>query len=133
MLPRDLTLAILLGAVLALPYVSYARRSRRPPAVFAIGLIVAAAVYVGLALFAANTRALVVETGGLLLFAALAAAGVRWSSHLLAAAWLGHVAWDLLLHPVQSSGYAPWWYPALCIGFDIFVAGFIAAQRIRES
>lgn len=115
--PRELTAWILLGAALALPYVLYARRRRFA---FAAGLIVAAVIYVGLALFGSSTGSVVVELGGVLLFAAIAAAGQRWSSLFLAAGWLAHVAWDLLLHEL-------WLYPAVCIGFDVFVAGFIVA------
>ena len=126
MLPRELVLMIVLGAALALPYVAYARTRRRPAVLFAAGLIAAAAVYVGFALFAADWRSVMVELGGVLLFAAIAFGGLRWPSYLLAMGWLAHAGWDLLLHPVPLSGYAPWWYPALCIGFDLFVAGAIA-------
>jgi hypothetical protein len=126
MLPRGLVLTIVLGAALALPYVAYARTRRRPAVIFAAGLIVAAAIYVGFALFAADWHSVVVEFWGVLLFATIALVGLRGPSHLLALGWLAHVGWDLLLHPVQLSGHAPWWYPALCIGFDLFVAGAIA-------
>lgn len=133
MLPRGLVLMIVLGAALALPYVAAARRSRRPSVLFAAGLIVAAAIYVVFALLATNWRDVMVESGGLLLFTAIAVAGLRWSPWFLAIGWLGHVGWDLLLHPVQISGYAPWWYPALCIGFDLFVAGAIGGSPDREA
>ena len=129
MLSRGLVLMIVLGAALALAYVVYARTRRRPAVVFAAGLIVAAAIYVVFALFAMDWRSVLLELGGLLLFTAIAFGGLRWTSHLLAIGWLAHVAWDLLLHPVQLSGFAPWWYPALCIGFDLFVAGSIAGKR----
>jgi hypothetical protein len=132
MLPRGLVLMIVLGAVLALPYVAYARTRRRPAVLFAAGLIVAAAIYVVFALFAADWRSVLVELGGVLLFAAIAFGGLRWPSYLLAIGWLAHAGWDLLLHPVQLSGHAPWWYPALCIGFDLVVAGSITGA-IRGS
>ena len=127
MLPRGLTLMIVLGAALALPYVAYGRTRLRPAVTFATGLIVAAALYVVFALFAGDWHSVVVELGGVLLFAAIALGGLRWKPHVLAIGWVAHVGWDLLLHPVQHSGYAPWWYAALCVGFDLFVAGWIAS------
>ena len=115
----------MLGAILAVPYVWLAVRSRRPVAVFAIGMVVAAAIYVVFALVAGDSRTVFIELGGVALIAIVAAAGLRWSAHLVAVGWLGHVAWDLLLHPVLDNSHAPWWYPALCLGFDLFVAGSI--------
>lgn len=114
---------IVLGALLALPYVWYARKSR---GMFAVGLIVAAAIYIVFALFAANLRHAAVGLGGVVLFAAIAAGGLRWSRYLLAFGWLAHAGWDL-----RYADYAPWWYPALCIGFDILVAAFIAVDGKR--
>ena len=133
MLPSGLILMIVLGAAFALPYVAYARTRRRPAVPFAAGLIVAAAIYVVFASFAADWRSVVVELGGVLLFATIAFGGLRGPSHLLAIGWLAHVGWDLLLHPVQLSGHAPWWYPALCIGFDLFVAGSIAGAQAKAT
>jgi hypothetical protein len=133
MLSRSLVLMIVLGAALAVPYVVYARTRRRPAVTFATGLMIAAAIYVAFALFAADWHSVLVELGGVLLFAAIAFGGLRWRSHLLAIGWLAHVGWDLLLHPVQLGGqidgHAPWWYPALCIGFDLVVAGSIRGSR----
>lgn len=120
----DETLLIILGAVLALPYVWTARKR---PWLFAAGLVIAAAIYVVFALVDGDVLHAMGETCGVLLFAAIALGGLRWSPYLLAAGWLGHAAWDLLAHP------APWWYPALCIGFDVLVAGFIAGSTSRRA
>jgi hypothetical protein len=59
------------------------------------------------------------------LFGILAFLGVRYSAYFLALGWVAHVAWDLLLHPVHVSAYAPLWYPVACIGFDLAVAGAV--------
>ena len=126
------TFVILLGVLLALPYVLRARTHRRPARAFAIGLVVATLVYVAFAAVAADARGLGLEAGGVFLFGLAAAAGLRLSPHLLAAAWVAHVGWDLWLHPVGDAGYAPWWYLALCVGFDLFVAGFIVATFTRR-
>ncbi|HEX2121542.1 MAG TPA: DUF6010 family protein [Thermoanaerobaculia bacterium] len=115
------------GGVLALPYVLYARRSRDRRRVFAIGLAVAALVYVALAAFRGTGGELLVEAGGVMLFGIVAVLGVRHSIYWLALGWAAHVGWDLLLHPAGASSYAPWWYPVICIGFDLVVAGAIVS------
>ena len=124
MTSHRIILAIIGGALLAVPYVAFARRSRHPASVFGAGLIVAAAIYVLFAVAAGDTHAAMIELGGLIAFGAFAACSLRWSRFLIGFGWLAHIAWDLFLHPVQFSGIAPWWYPAICIGFDILVAGF---------
>jgi peptidylprolyl isomerase len=94
---------ILLGAALAVPYAWLARRSK-------LGLILAAAIYVPFA----RRDELLLTLGGVALFTILAFAGPRF----LAFGWAMHIAWDVLLHPHAT----PWWYPPLCIGFDVVVA-----------
>lgn len=117
--------AIFAGVALALPYVLYAGRVRKSRSVFGIGLVVAAAVYVAFAVFAGAFREALIEGCGVVLFGGIAVLGMRRSSWFLALGWAGHVAWDLLLHPLDHSSYAPWWYPMACIGFDLLVAGAI--------
>ena len=51
----------------------------------------------------------------------------------LAAGWAVHVGWDLLLHPLTSTGYAPAWYVRACVGFDLVVAAWIALRPQRET
>jgi len=115
---RDVV-AIVAGVALALLYVLYARRRRRA---LGYGLIAAAAIYVVFAAVAGDVRAVLVEIVGLGAFAAIAVIGIRRSANILALGWVAHVAWDVLFHPLTHSGYAPWWYPAACIGFDLVVA-----------
>ncbi len=118
--------ALLTGVVLALPYIAFCRRAARPEVPLALGLAVAALIYLVLAGLRGGTAGeLRWELGGVVLFSVTAWVGVRWWPAVLAAGWAGHVAWDLLLHPVEVSGYAPWWYPVACIGFDLLVAGWV--------
>jgi len=124
---RDVV-AIFAGVVLALPYVVYARRRRRA---LGYGLIAAAAIYVVFAAVAGDVRAVLVEIVGLGAFAGIAIIGIRRSANILALGWVAHVAWDVLFHPLTHSGYAPWWYPAACIGFDLVVAA--AALEIASA
>ncbi len=124
---------ILLGALLAAPFVLFARRRRAEDRVYAAGLVVAALIYVGFALAAgAGTGALVTELIGVVLFAAVAWLGVRRAPLWLAAGWAAHVGWDLLLHPLIGPAYAPAWYVRVCVGFDLAVAAWIALRPDHE-
>src|SRR5215212_10959489 len=116
MIAVQFVLAISAGVALALPYLLYARRVRDRKRVFGIGLVVAASVYVLFAGYRGTVKEVLVELSGVVLFGIVAFLGVRYSVYLLALGWLGHVIWDLLLHPVSGSSYAPWWYPVTCIG-----------------
>jgi hypothetical protein len=125
---------ILLGAVLAVPFVLYARARRGEDKIYALGLLVAALIYVGFVLAArAGVGALLVELVGVALFGAVAWLGVRRSALWLAAGWAAHLGWDLLLHPLTTSGYAPAWYVRACVGFDLAVAAWIALRPDTES
>jgi hypothetical protein len=125
MIGSEFLLAILTGVVLAVPYVIYARRMRDRRRVFGIGLVTAAAVYVGFALRGGTRKEILIELTGIVVFGLFVVLGVRYSIDLLALGWASHVVWDLLIHPVSTASYAPWWYPVMCIGFDLFVAGAI--------
>lgn len=118
--------AVFAGVVLALPYIRYARRRRR---VLGYGLIAAAAIYVVFAAVAGDVRAVLVEIVGLGAFAGIAVIGIRRSANILALGWVAHVAWDVLFHSMTHSGYAPWWYPAACIGFDLAVAADVLRTK----
>lgn len=117
-------LAVVAGVLLSVPYVLLARRRA-----FAYGLIAAAAIYVVFAAIAGDVRAVLAELVGLLAFSAVAWIGIRRSANVLALGWVAHVAWDVLFHPMSHSGYAPWWYPAACIGFDLVVAASVLVRR----
>jgi hypothetical protein len=67
--------------------------------------------------------ALLVQTGELLGFTALAALAVqRDSSGLLGAGWLAHPVWDALHYRGRGPTRVRSWFPAFCIGYDVAVA-----------
>lgn len=127
----NLILPIVLGVICALIMIVFGRMRGRQGErqIYAIGLTAAALIYVGFALSRAGWAALRVELLGLAIFGLLTIIGLRWSPLLLAAGWVGHVVWDVLLHGDGHGGYAPAWYPIMCIGFDLFIAGYITAQN----
>ncbi len=103
-------------------------RGRR---IFAAGLLIAASVYVGLALGGqAPARWLGLEVIGVIVFAALALAGLRLSTWWLAAGWVLHAAWDTPLH--DDIAFLPRWYPSACLAFDLS-AGIGVAVSMRRA
>ena len=121
--------AALLGLVgsVALVLLGRSLGPRRELLVYGIGLGVTAVGYVLFALHhGAPAGYLGLELVGALLFGSAAVLGTRRWPALLAVGWTAHVIWDLLLHPASAPSYAPVWYPWFCVGFDVFVGGYIA-------
>jgi hypothetical protein len=117
---------ILAGAVLGALFAIAARRlgGDSELRVFALGLAVAALIYVGLALPGAAGRWLVVETAGVAIFGGIAWLGLRRPGWL-ALGWTAHVVWDVALHLERAQPVVGAWYPLACIGFDLIVAGYL--------
>lgn len=97
------------------------KRARRP---LAMGLVVAALVYVAFAVLAGEAADILRAIIGVAIFAGFAALGARFDPWWLAAGWALHVLWDGALHWTVPQ-VAPGWYAFLCFGFDLVVAGAI--------
>jgi hypothetical protein len=128
-------IALLLGAALSLALVGLARtyppsRERR---VYAVGLVIAALIYVGFGVAGgASGQWLAFESLGLLLYGAAAWGGLRGRPWLLAAGWAAHIAWDVPLHLTGAGAeYTPRWYVWLCVSFDLVMAGAVLASSRR--
>jgi hypothetical protein len=77
-----------------------------------------------------DPRVLVLEMAGGLVFGVLALGALlaegRTAQYLLAAAWLGHGAWDVVYH--LADRVVPRWYAEICAVLDVLVAfGIILA------
>jgi hypothetical protein len=129
-------LPILAGAMLGALLALYARTQQGAGEMrlWALGLLVAAVIYVGLALAAGNPRWLMVELVGVAVFGTVAWFGLH-SAAWLAVGWLAHVGWDVGLHLDRPQPVVRHWYPLLCVGFDLLVAGVLvsAALSLRRS
>jgi hypothetical protein len=124
-------LPILGGAVLGALFTIFARaRKGAEVRVLALGLVVAALIYVGLALAGSGREWLAIEMAGLVLFGCLAWLGLRASRWWLAMGWVAHVAWDVGLHLDRAQAVVAAWYPLLCVGFDLVVAGFLVSAAL---
>ena len=130
-------IGLLAGVALSLALVHFARRKGPGSAqrIYAVGLFIAAVVYVGLAMAGrASFQWLTLETLGVVLFGAAAFAGVRRWPVVLAVGWSAHVAWDVILHlDGPGAAYTPAWYPWLCVSFDLVVAGAVLAEARRRN
>jgi hypothetical protein len=126
---------LILGALPCLALVALSRRAgvRAELTIYALSLVAAALVYVGFAVGGDATRGwLSIELAGVALFSLAALLGVRASAWFLAAGWAAHAAWDALLHAhAGATPFVPDWYPAICAGFDLTLAAYVALRPNR--
>jgi len=125
---------ILAGAVLGGLFAGAARRlgGDGELRILALGLAVAALIYVGLALPSAAGRWLAVETAGVAIFGGIAWLGLRRPGWL-ALGWTAHVVWDVALHLERMQPVVGAWYPLACIGFDLIVAGYLLNAAVPSA
>jgi hypothetical protein len=118
---------VIAGAVLGGLFALFAHSRRSPGEVrlLAVGLMVAALIYVAFALAGAHGRWLALEAVGLALFSGVAWLGLRVSLWWLALGWVAHVGWDVGLHLDRTQPVVGAWYPLACVGFDLVVAGYL--------
>lgn len=122
-----LILWLLLGLVLGALFVVAARRQggQKERVILAVGLLVAALIYVGFALVWGNLQWIAIEVGGLLLYACFVLLAQRHHVIWLAIGWAAHPIWDIGFH-LLGAGHtvAPMWYVLACLSFDLLVAGY---------
>lgn len=120
-------LSLIIGIIFAFALVRFARTKtlREEKQIYSLGILVAALIYVGFALIGgASARWLMLEGLGVFFYGVAAWLGLqRRSSSLLALGWFAHVGWDVLLHLAGGGAdYTPFWYPWLCLSFDLVIA-----------
>lgn len=93
----------------------------------AVATLVMAAAYLPIGAFRGHLdspRLLAMEVAGVIVFGGLALAALladgRPAQYLLAAAWLGHAAWDVAHH--RADKVVPGWYAEACAIFDVGIA-----------
>ncbi|HRW07099.1 MAG TPA: hypothetical protein P5121_18475 [Caldilineaceae bacterium] len=128
------TIWLLIGILLAtfFLWVARSRGLQREPMILALGLIVAAIIYVGFALVWGNTQWVAIEIGGLLLYTVFVLLAQRHNLVWLAVGWAVHPLWDIGLHWLgQGHTVAPEWYIFACLSFDLVVAGYMVTRLNR--
>jgi hypothetical protein len=124
---------IIIGTLFATVFIFYAKRSKTfqgEKVLYAIGLGIAALIYVVFGFFSSSNDWILIELGGLLIYLPFAILGVRLSGWFLCFGWLLHVAWDLVVHN-STLAFVPSWYPSVCLGFDVLIAGYICYREIK--
>ena len=93
--------------------------------VYALGLTLIAAVYIGFAVADGRARVIAVETVVAAVFVVLAAAGATGPAWLLVAGLAGHGCKDLWQHRTGFVANTRWW-PPFCAAVDFVAAALIA-------
>ena len=122
-------IAVTIGVLGAIALVQIARSlaPRRELLVYGAGLGITAVAYVVFGLQrGAPASHLGLELVGAGLYGIAAVLATRRWPALLAFGWTAHVAWDLFFHYASGPAFAPVWYPWFCVGFDLFLGGYIA-------
>jgi hypothetical protein len=97
--------------------------------VYAVGLVVIAPIYVGLAVADGRRNVIVVESVVATAFIVIATAGITGSPWLLVAGFFGHGLKDLWQHRRQFVNNARWW-PPFCLVVDWVVAAVIVVAIV---
>ena len=119
-----LVIGLCLGGVFVLAVRSQRGRERK---VLAIGLTLAAAIYIVLAVVGrVGWEWLFVEIAGASAYTAVALLGVRRTPGWLVFGWATHPVWDVGVHLLNGrADFATSSYGLACASFDLLVALFI--------
>ncbi|SOD97549.1 hypothetical protein SAMN06272739_1537 [Blastococcus haudaquaticus] len=102
-----------------------------PATVYALGLVLIAAVYLGFGVADGRTKVIAVETCVASAFVVVAAAGVTGSGWLLVAGLAGHGLKDLWQHRTGFVANTRWW-PPFCATVDVVAAALLAVVILAD-
>ena len=97
--------------------------------VYALGLALIAAIYIGFAVADGRSNVIAVETGVAAAFVVVAAVGVTGSAWFLVAGLAGHGLKDLWQHRTGFVANTRWW-PPFCATVDFVAATVIAVALV---
>lgn len=104
----------------------------RDRSTYPLVLIFIALTYVALAVGAGREVMALAEAALAVPFVAMAVAGFHYGRWLVVVGLALHGAYDLLHDQVLETGGVPGAYHALCLGFDLVLAGRVAMLRARN-
>ena len=93
--------------------------------VYAMEIVLIAAIYIGFSVADGRSKVIAVETGVATVFFVVAAAAVTGSAWLLVAGLLGHGLKDFWQHRTGFVAGTRWW-PPFCAAVDVVAAALIA-------
>jgi hypothetical protein len=128
---RDLRVPILAGVVVGVLQALTPFAFWWVPAatVYAMGVAVIAAVYIGFSVADGRPKVIAVETTVATVFLVVAGAGVTGTSWLLVAGLAGHGVKDYWQHRTQFVANTRWW-PPFCAAVDVVVATILAVALV---
>ena len=100
-----------------------------PSTVYALGLVLIAAVYIGFAVADGRWLVITVETNVAAIFVIIAAAAITQSPWLLVLGLAGHGLKDLWQHRSHFVANTRWW-PPFCLVVDVVAATIIAVEIV---
>jgi hypothetical protein len=100
-----------------------------PATVYAFGLVLIAAIYIGFAVADGRSKVIVAESTVASVFVVAAAVAVTGSAWLIVAGLFGHGLKDLWQHRSQFVANTRWW-PPFCLVVDWIAAAIIAVAII---
>jgi hypothetical protein len=103
-----------------------------PATVYALGLALIAAVYIGFAVADGRPTVIVVESAVAAVFVVIAAAGVTGPAWLLVLGFTGHGLKDLWQHRSHYVANTRWW-PPFCLVVDWVVAAILVVLIMVEA
>jgi hypothetical protein len=95
--------------------------------VYAVGLAVIAAIYVGFAVADGRAKVIAVETSVAFTFVIVAAAAITGTPWLLVAGFVGHGLKDFWQHRTHFVAGTRWW-PPFCMAVDWVVAAVLVVE-----
>jgi hypothetical protein len=101
-----------------------------PQAVYALSLILIAAIYIGFAVADGRPTVIAVETSVAAVFVVVGAAAITGSVWLLVAGLVGHGLKDLWQHRTHFVAGTRWW-PPFCCAVDMVAAALIAIRILQ--
>jgi hypothetical protein len=99
--------------------------------VYALGLTLIAAIYIGFSVADGRPKIIIVETAVATVFVVVAAAAVTGSAWLIVAGLAGHGLKDLWQHHTSFVSNTRWW-PPFCATVDIVAATVIAVAIVAD-
>lgn len=122
---------ILIGILAAAGFVFIAKKRgmRGEKQMYATGLVIAALIYVAFSLFSPTVGWKLFEILGVFIYLPFAYLGMKRSVAWLGAGWILHGVWDAGFHLSEAAAFVPSWYPYLCLGFDLFLGGYLLFWR----
>ena len=121
-LSRPVVFGVVVGAIQAASPLGF--WWLEPKTVYALGLTLIAAVYIGFSVADGRWQVIAVESGVAGVFVMIAAASVSGSAWLLVLGLAGHGLKDLWQHRTQFVRNTRWW-PPFCATVDWVVAGIL--------